>query len=151
MPAVQQETYVMMRTSKMIVVACIFIVIRLNSYLPSIITYGLGAVAIAIIFMIRLMFPSVTKMYEVTAGSIAEWNTLVASTNNNKDRKYLIRKYRALRPLRFYCGFLDYRFYMFEQSVTMEYVMDIVHQLIDTMIAYPEKVIEAAFNNAYNL
>jgi hypothetical protein len=133
-----------MQTTKMLCVACIFIVIRLNKYLPPIITYGCGAAAIAMVSMISLMLPPVAEMYESTVASIAKWNAEVV-VSNNRDRKYLIRKYRALRPLRFYCGFMHTRFFMFDRSACTEFVMDIVNHLIDAMMAYPEKTIRAAF------
>jgi hypothetical protein len=73
----------------MLCVTCIFTVIRLNKYLPPIITYGCGAVAIAMVSMISLMLPPVAQMYESTVASIAKWKTEVV-VSNNRDRKYQV-------------------------------------------------------------
>jgi len=120
---------------------CLFIVIKLNSYVPIVVVVGAACGAIVIFLMGNLLFPYTTKMLDASTSSIATWRYSLAPR-----QKYLQRKYAALRHLRFYAGLPGVRFFMYERSSTLEFFMSIVEPTIDFMIGYPEEDLKKMFS-----
>jgi len=141
-PVVENESYLLLVSSRGLCVLCLFIVIKLNGYVGPIVVLGAICGIIVVVGLSNLLFPYTYKLLHHSSTSLKRW-----INNFPLKQKYLRRKYGALRFLRFYAGFQGVRFFMFEQSTTLEAMQSILEPTIDLLIGYSDQDIKLLFAN----
>ncbi|OXA54403.1 hypothetical protein Fcan01_10283 [Folsomia candida] len=96
--------------------------------------------SVLVVVLIGVMFPMLVDVYENCGEMYARWKYLVG---RSVDKKYLTRRLRAIRVLRFYGGINGYNIYICQRSTKLTYYGVILSYTVSALLSVERKNVSA--------
>lgn len=118
---------------------CLFACLRLYDILPFEFYILYPFITIAAIGVSQLLLSSLKIIDENSSMALVKWKEQLGGMENvGIEKKYLRRKFKALRPMRFIAGIGGSTFFIIDKSTTPYFLRSILDNLINLFAWLPE-------------
>ena len=113
--------------------------LRMYSVLPTILYPFFPTVGILIPCLIHYLVPIAIRANTQSKVLIEkQWRQQWLGLKLPQSRNYMKRKVRAIQPIRFYCGFIEYRLFSMEKSTKITLYSNILSFTTHALVSIPE-------------
>lgn len=126
------EAFFLMVVGSILTCALNFATLKFYRIVPDSIYASIVVGNVVILFVICMILPFAINVYENSAEALNSWRSQLGPKS-----KYLNKKFRALRPFRFYAGINDANLFLYEKSVNAAYFAMILDFTINLLVSFP--------------